>query len=201
MTALIAMLTLAVILVPSWLVIQLNRALRESDASATEAAKNAQDAQARAAAVEQASWLRRRSTVESHGHLVGMRIAAGDTNNGVTNSLRSLLWYAHAWQDDRYASRHELEHRMRIGQAIRQLPQLIGLCIHANAIDDFLINSSLTRAVLLDETSACHALESAAGETTRTARSCISGCQRGYGTECQSGHDIGRNQREALEHG
>ncbi len=151
MIALITLLTMAVVLVPSWLVIQLNQALKVSDAFANRAARNEHEARTRAAAEEEARLATEDIHRESQGLLVGMRILAGDSCNNPSNSLRALLWYAHAWTDDRYDSRNEYEHRIRIGQAIRQLPQLVGLCIHKHAVDDFYVNSLLNRAVLLDE--------------------------------------------------
>jgi eukaryotic-like serine/threonine-protein kinase len=135
----VATLIAAIVIVPTLLVVELKHALEESS-------RNERDANVARIEAENKS-------IESQSRLVGMHISTGVNRALANDPLRATLWYSQAWLDDVHHSRDDREHRMRIGFSLSQLPELVGVCIHKNAIAETQISVDSQRLILSDGSS------------------------------------------------
>jgi serine/threonine protein kinase/WD40 repeat protein len=134
--ATVAFLLGTVVAVPSYLAVQLDRALRESDANANQAIENQRLAESQSAKADKAKAEAESMARSSQSNLVGLRIATGINHAINDKHAQSLLWYHQAWKDDLFQSRDEKLHRLRVGFGLSQLPQLVGLCVHDKPVLD-----------------------------------------------------------------
>lgn len=150
MSAAVVVLLLALIVVPSLLAIQLNRARKNSDASAASAQASLRLANAMTSEARRERSRAVQLARESQSRLVGMRIASGVNSQQAGQTRSALLWFARAWDDDTYHSRSESHHRLRIGFARSALPELAGLCIHQSAVLEASFSRGLERVLVRD---------------------------------------------------
>jgi serine/threonine protein kinase/WD40 repeat protein len=133
LSSIISVLFVALIVVPSLLAVQLRQALVSADKKNLEAVQSQRLAEMHADLANRARADAIQAAEQSQALLVGMRVKAGIASLA-NDPLRSLLWYQKAWQDDIYHSRSENQHRQRIGSALAQAPQMVGVCIHSQPI-------------------------------------------------------------------
>ncbi len=151
--ATVAILLGTVVVVPSYLVVRLDRALRESDANANRALENQRLAESQSANADKAKAEAESLARSSQSNLVGLRIATGINHAINDKHAQSLLWYHQAWKDDSFQSRDERLHRLRVGFGLSQLPQLIGLCVHSKPVLDIEFDTDGELVLVRDDSS------------------------------------------------
>jgi eukaryotic-like serine/threonine-protein kinase len=96
---------------------------------AVRAQANARQAdEARVAALDSADRLQR--------SLIRQHIAAGTQFLETDDRGRALWWYARAWESDATDPDAEDNHRLRLGFALQDGPQLVGVCFHGRPVLD-----------------------------------------------------------------
>jgi serine/threonine protein kinase/WD40 repeat protein len=157
-------LLVALTVIPSLLAVRLARAREQADQHAQAAVESQRKAEVHAQAAEAARAQAVSLAMQSQNRLVGTRIANGVNHASLANFSRSLLWHSQAWLDDIYHSRNEQQHRLRIGYAAAQVPELFGLCIHSQPIIEAVLDKSHTRILLRDDSSVAHLWNPLAGK-------------------------------------
>ncbi len=154
--AAVSALIVVVVVVPSVLAVRLDAARKLSDFNAANAKRNQNTAEINERAAQSARAEALALAEESHSRLIGLRIATGVNSANEGKHQHSLLWFTKAWLDDKHGSRNEQHHRLRIGSAISQIPELIGLCVRPGKIRDAQFDPAGRWLLLRDGSQAAH---------------------------------------------
>ncbi len=133
---------------------------REAAVKEMKEAEAARDMAVKAAATAEGTTLKTlvKLHVSAGVHAADWRVDAPTTGRDDDRSAvpriggdpeQALLWFSKAWELDPEKA-NEPMHRMRVAWALRQMPDLVGLCLHRRRVLDASFNSLGTRVLTRD---------------------------------------------------